>query len=46
MTKEIKTPETISIPIYYYIDEQGNKIYDIEEMTKEFEMLLYQLERR
>ena len=26
----------IQVNIYYYIDEQGNKIYDEEEMTREF----------
>lgn len=41
MTKEIKTPETINIPIYYCIDEQGNEIYDIELMQKEFEFELF-----
>jgi hypothetical protein len=46
MTKESTTPETIIIPIYYYIDEDDTKVYDIEEMTKEFELALYQLERR
>ena len=46
MKQEIKTPETISINIYYYIDEENQKVYDIEEMTKEFELALYQLERK
>ena len=46
MKQEIKTPETISINIYYYIDEDDKKVYDIEEMTKEFELALYQLERK
>lgn len=46
MQQEIKIPETISINIYYYIDEDNQKVYDIEEMTKEFELALYQLERK
>jgi hypothetical protein len=42
MTKEIKTPETLSIPIYYCIDEDGSKIYDFELMQKEFEFALFE----
>jgi hypothetical protein len=34
---------TIQVDIYYYIDEQGNKIYDEEEMIKEFYQKLKQL---
>jgi hypothetical protein len=36
----------INIPIYYYEDENNIKVYDFEEMTKEFELALYQLERK
>ena len=27
----------IQIPIYYYEDDNGNKVYDFEEMANEFE---------
>ena len=39
---------SITIPIYYYEDEDDDnkKVYDFEEMTKEFETKLYQLERK
>ena len=31
-------------PIYSYENEDGNKVYDIEEMTREFNNRLEQLE--
>lgn len=34
----------IKIPIMYYIDENGNKVYDFEEMTDTFENQLSQLD--
>ena len=34
---------SIEIGVYYYIDENGNKVYDIEEMRREFETKLNQL---
>jgi hypothetical protein len=37
---------SISVPIYYYEDEDNQKIYDVEEMSKEFETLIYQLVER
>lgn len=33
----------ISVPIYYYEDDDNQKIYDVEEMSKEFETLICQL---
>jgi hypothetical protein len=42
MTKETKTPQTLSIPIYYCIDEEGNETYDFELMQKEFEFALFE----
>jgi len=27
----------IQIPIYYYEDDEGNKVYDYESMAEEFE---------
>jgi len=38
--------DSISVPIYYYEDDDNEKVYDVEEMTKEFETKLYQLERK
>ena len=37
--------QVISVPIYYYEDEDedNKKVYDFEEMTKEFELALSQL---
>ena len=41
-----ETSDSIIVPIYYYEDEDDDnkKVYDVEEMTKEFETKLYQLE--
>lgn len=35
--------DCISVPIYYYEDDDNQKIYDVEEMSKEFETAIYQL---
>ena len=35
----------IQIPIYYYEDDNGNKVYDFEEMTNEFEQELSMLDQ-
>jgi len=36
--KVYQTQDKIEIPIFYYIDkETGEKVYDLEEMTNEFE---------
>ena len=34
----------IQIPIYYYEDDDGNKVYDFEEMADEFEQKLSELD--
>ena len=34
----------IQIPIYYYEDDNGNKVYDFEEMSNEFEHKLSELD--
>jgi|TARA_Y100000590_G_scaffold5134_1_gene6976 hypothetical protein len=34
----------IQIPIYYYEDDNGNKVYDFEEMADEFEQKLSELD--
>ena len=38
-----KVMEKIEIGIYYYVDDKGNKVYDIEEMANEFENKLSEL---
>ena len=38
-----KIMEKIEIDIYYYIDDKGNKVYDIEAMSNEFENKLSEL---
>ena len=35
----------IEVGIYYYVDEDGKKVYDTEEMTREFEQKLDELEK-
>ena len=37
-------PNTIKIGIYQYIDEDGKKVYDFEEMADEFENELSKLD--
>ena len=34
----------IEVNIYYYIDEDGKKVYDFEEMADEFEQKLSELD--
>jgi hypothetical protein len=36
--------EQIIIPVYYYEDEDGQLVYDFEEMANEFEMKLSELD--
>jgi len=35
--KKIEEHAGIQIPIYYYEDNDGNKVYDYESMAEEFE---------
>ena len=35
--KKIEERAGIQIPIYYYEDDDGNKVYDYESMAEEFE---------
>ena len=37
--------QTINVGVYYYIDDEGNKVYDVEEMQREFETKLKDLEQ-
>ena len=43
MRSKIEEHAGIQIPIYYYEDDDGNKVYDYELMTKEFETKLSEL---
>lgn len=38
------TTQQISIDVIYYIDENGNKIYQYDEMLKEFELKMSELD--
>ena len=42
---KIKEHAGIQIPIYYYEDDNGNKVYDFEEMADEFEQKLSELDK-
>ena len=45
MANKTKNEETqIVVPIMYYIDEDGNKVYDFEEMANHFENELSKLD--
>tara|TARA_B100000029_G_scaffold152223_1_gene147252 strand:- start:340 stop:537 length:198 start_codon:yes stop_codon:yes gene_type:complete len=35
----------IQVGIYYYEDDDGNKVYDFEEMADEFEQKLSELDK-
>ena len=37
MRSKIEEHAGIQIPIYYYEDDDGNKVYDLESMAEEFE---------
>ena len=38
--------QQISVNVMYYIDENGNKIYDYEEMLREFELKMSELDTK
>ncbi len=42
---KIEEHACIQIPIYYYEDDDGNKVYDFEEMADEFEQKLSELDK-
>jgi hypothetical protein len=44
MENQNEIPRNIQVEIYYYIDDNGQIQFDIEEMTAEFENKLNQLE--
>jgi len=35
--------QTIQVGVYYYIDDEGKKVYDFDEMMNEFELELKKL---
>jgi len=41
---DISNDNEISVPIMYYIDDNGRKVYDFEEMAKHFEQELAKLD--
>ena len=38
-----KNYDKIQVPIMFYVDDNGNKVFDTEEMTREFESELSKL---
>jgi len=44
LRRQTKFAGELAVPIYYYIDERGHKVYDTEEMKREFERKLKELE--
>ena len=40
---EVVSEQTINVGVYYYFDEAGHKVYDVEEMQREFETKLKDL---
>ena len=43
INRERIAEETIEVGVYYYIDDEGNKVYDVDEMMNEFELELKRL---
>ena len=39
-SKKEDLEKEIKVPIYFYIDNKGNKVYDVEEMANIFEQKL------
>lgn len=44
MKKEKTPPQSIEIGVYWYEDDDGNIIFDEEEMRKEFENRLMEIQ--
>ena len=40
-----KDSNKIEIPILFYVDDQGNKVFDLEEMESDFQNKLKELKR-
>lgn len=44
MEKPTVSEDTIQVGVYYYIDDAGKKVYDLEEMYEEFKLKISELE--
>ena len=38
--------DKIEIGVYYYTDESGNKVYDVQEMFEELDRKIYDLQQK
>lgn len=45
INREPIAEQTIEVGVYYYLDDEGNKVYDFEEMMREFEEDLKRLSK-
>jgi hypothetical protein len=45
LEKKTSSKDVIEIGIYYYTDENGKKVYDIEEMYREFETKIQEFDK-
>ena len=45
INREPIAEETIEVGVYYYLDDEGNKVYDFDEMMREFEEDLKRLSK-
>jgi len=43
INREPIAEQTIEVGVYYYLDDEGKKVYDTEEMQREFEAELKKL---
>jgi hypothetical protein len=43
INREPIAEQTIEVGVYYYLDNEGNKVYDFDEMMNEFETELKRL---
>jgi hypothetical protein len=46
MEKPTLSKNTIEVGVYYYINDAGKKIYDLEKMFKEFKFKISELENK
>ena len=46
LKQEDKSENHIKVPIYYYEDDNGKKVYDYEEMDLEYQMEKDKLEKK
>jgi len=45
INREPIAEQTIEVGVYYYLDDAGNKVYDFDEMMREFEEGLKRLSK-